>query len=226
VGPVKGADAPRSDPHADAVPVRFLRAYETQAAGWDAEFARVATRFADRLQCRRGCSMCCSQMFPISLLEAAVIRRAVLQLPPDRRERLETAARTYLEEARRRGLMPDPDQDAVLPRTGERLPCPALEGDACTLYDARPLICRKWGIPVFDPAKPDRLHACELNFRNGESIETAGLLEPQRALLDDWAAIKADLRATLPGWRTTTIAEAIVTDHSTRGRAATAEGAG
>jgi Fe-S-cluster containining protein len=206
------ADPLVPDAAPDGTPARFYRAYETQAMAWDAEFARVAGRFADRMQCRRGCSSCCSQMFPISLLEAAVVGAAVMQLPARDRERLQAAARAYLSEARRRGLMTAPDDETVLPRTGERLTCPALQDDACTLYGARPLICRKWGIPVFDPAKPDRLHACELNFRNGEAIDSAGLVAPQRALLDDWAAVKAGLRAMTPDWRSTTVAEAILTD--------------
>lgn len=200
-------------PADEGAPATFYRSYAAQAAAWDAEFARVAGRFAGRMQCRKGCSACCSQMFPISLIEGAVVSRAVQQLPPERRERLRDAARAYLEEARRRGLVFEDGQDAMLPRTGERLPCPALQDDACTLYESRPLICRKWGIPVFDPARPDRLHACELNFRSGEALDATGLVEPQRALLDAWGAVKDRLRRARPDdRRTTTVAEAIVAD--------------
>jgi uncharacterized protein len=142
------------------------RDYDAHAAAWDAEFRRVHDRFAAQMQCRRGCSMCCSQMFSISSLEAAVIAQAVAALPDAAREHLRARARRYLDEATRAGIVDTGGAEpSVSPRPGVRLPCPALEDDACTLYGARPIICRKWGIPVFDPSKPDRLHACELNFR-------------------------------------------------------------
>jgi uncharacterized protein len=193
--------------------LKFYRAYEVQAAAWDAEFARVSARFADRMQCRKGCSQCCSQMFSISSIEAGAVARAVAELPPAERERIREAAWHYLAEARRQGLTTsqDGDEDTVAPRTGARLVCPALRNDACAIYAARPLICRKWGIPIFDPSKPDRLHACELNFRSGESLDAADLVAPQRALLEEWARIKDDFRDSLhlPASKTT-VAEAIV----------------
>jgi Fe-S-cluster containining protein len=196
------------------VPARFYRAFERQARAWDAEFSRVSARFADRMQCRNGCSACCSQMFPISLIEGAVLWRAVARLPDDRRVALRAAAHAYLAEARRLGLADSDADDTVVPRPGPRLPCPALQGDSCSLYEARPLICRKWGIPVVDPRAPDRLHACALNFRDGEALEAGDLVAPQRALLEAWAEVRADARGRLPEWRTTTIAEALVTDFS------------
>ncbi len=193
--------------------LRFYRAYEAQAAAWDAEFARVSTRFADRMQCRKGCSTCCSQMFSISLLEAGAIARAVEALPPAERARVREAACHYLAEARRQGLTTaeEGDEETVAPRTGARLACPALLDDACAIYTARPLICRKWGIPVFDPSRPDRLHACELNFHAGESVDAVDLVAPQQTLLEEWARVKDEMRDALHlPIRKTTVAEAIV----------------
>jgi Fe-S-cluster containining protein len=166
--------------------VVWLRRYEEHAAEWDHEFRTEAARFGDRIQCRRGCSMCCSQMFAILPLEAARIARLVSALPPRDRERLQARARAYLEAARRMGLRGPGPQDPIRPRTGVRIPCPALEGDACAIYEARPLICRKWGIPVYDPARPDQLQACELNFTPGEAIPVGSLPERHTELLARW----------------------------------------
>jgi len=189
-----------------------FQAFEEHLADVDAEFARVAARFSDRMQCRKGCSMCCSQMFSISLVEAAFIARAVKGLPDDERQRLQGAAREYLAQAPRQ-----PKQDAegdgqetVLPRPGLRLTCPALKDDSCSIYSARPIICHKWGIPVFNPVKPLELQACELNFRPGEAIDVDGLLEPQVALLEDWVELKNRFNSS---GKTATVAEALLFDY-------------
>jgi hypothetical protein len=93
------------------------------------------------------------------------------------------------------------------------LACPALVGDACSIYEARPIICRKWGIPIFNPAKPAELQACELNFKPGEEVEIEGLIEPQVALLEEWVELKGLAKRSLglPQTRST-VAEAILDD--------------
>jgi hypothetical protein len=76
------------------------------------------------------------------------------------------------------------------------------------------LICRKWGIPLFNPKRPTELQACELNFRPGEEIDIEGLLEPQVALLEDWVELKGRARRALKHPKmTATVAEAIVFDY-------------
>lgn len=190
---------------------RIFQLYERHAAEWDAEFGRVREEYASRMQCHRGCSMCCSQMFSISALEAAAIAERVAELPESVRERLRRRAAAYVEQAAALGLTSGGEpHESVTPRTGVRLPCPALEDDACSIYSARPLICRKWGIPVFDPSKPDRLHACELNFQAGEMVDARELVRRQAALLEGWVALKEEASALLGEGRRTTIAEAIL----------------
>jgi Fe-S-cluster containining protein len=198
--------------------LKLYRSYEEHAADVEAEFRRVAARFSDRMQCRRGCSMCCGQMFAISAIEAAYVSRAVKALPAPRREALRGAARDYVAAAARLGVARtgDDGEDSVAPRPGVRLTCPALVDDACSIYEARPLICRRWGIPLFDPRRPEALHACELNFRPGEEIDAGGLLDPQVALLETWVALKARVRDELGQPRIrTTVAEAILNDYDT-----------
>lgn len=191
---------------------RIIPLFEEHAAQWEAEFRRVRDQFADRMQCRRGCSMCCSQMFSISALEAAVIARHAADMPEPEREQIREAARAYVSSATRLGLGGTAGSDESLtPRTGVRLPCPALRDDACSIYEARPLICRKWGIPVYDPSKPDRLHACELNFHSGETVDARDIVARQTTLLERWVAVKEEAAEQLPvPSRTCTVAEAIL----------------
>ena len=188
--------------------------FQAHAAEWDAEFRRLYDRFAGQMQCRRGCSMCCSQMFSISTLEAFAIAEGVAALPGAERERLRAAARAYLEQAAALGVTAgSTGTESVTPRVGVRLPCPALDNDACSIYGARPIICRKWGIPVFDPSKPDRLHACELNFRAGDALPAGDIVTRQAALLEGWVALKDEARERMPPQpRTFTVAEAILAD--------------
>ena len=193
---------------------RVLERYEEHVSAVDSEFSRVYQVFAERMQCRRGCSMCCSQTFSISLLEAAYISRAVKAMPETERTRLRAAARKYVAAAKTllAGVESD-ESEAITPRPGVRLPCPALDGDACSIYGARPIICRKWGIPIFNPRKPAELQACELNFKPGEAVDMEGILEPQIALLEEWVELKGLAQRTLKHRQaTTTVAEAILSD--------------
>src|SRR5687768_12064050 len=107
---------------------QIFSAYERHVSSVDAEFQRVYQNFGERLQCRRGCSMCCSQMFSISFVEAAYISKAVRAMPEAERERLISAARQYVTDART--LIGDnedaEDSEALVPRPGLRLACPAL----------------------------------------------------------------------------------------------------
>jgi Fe-S-cluster containining protein len=200
-----------SDPQASKAAV--FRDYERHLAAVDGEFRRVYTRFAERMQCHRGCSMCCSQMFSISVIEAAYISRAVKAMPEGDRCSLRLAAADYISNARRLTHEDDSDEETFTPKPGLRLPCPALKDDACSIYAARPIICRKWGIPIFNPKKPMELQACELNFQAGEEIDIGGLLESQVELLNEWVQLKGRARENFDksGARTT-IAEAILND--------------
>lgn len=186
--------------------------YERHLAAVDREFRRVSGKFAERMHCGRGCSMCCSQMFSISAIEAAYISRAVKEMPEDERRRLRDAAAEYVDKARQLTGAVD-DDEGFVPRPGVRLPCPALKDDACSIYKVRPIICHKWGIPIFNPSKPMELQACELNFQPGEEVETEGLLEPQVELLEDWVELKQRTKDSFPDTEVrTTIAEAILND--------------
>src|SRR5213592_3946040 len=163
------------------------------AADWEAEFARNQRQYGEKIHCRKGCSDCCGQMFQITELEAAHISRAVKELSPEARVRMKQRAREYLPQ--REALLEKrdvPDAWGSLPPPGLRLPCPALEDGACRIYSHRPLICRKYGIPLYNPRKPEQLFACELNFQAGEEIEAEELIQIQTGIHDRWARANAE----------------------------------
>ena len=166
--------------------------YKALAAAWEAEFERNRQLHGERIQCRSGCDACCSQLFQITEIEAAVVSRGVRLLEPGLRARIQARAAAYLPERARlvaqHGLI---EGWGSLPPEGTRLACPALEHGACQIYDHRPLICRKFGVPLWNPDWPGRLHACELNFKEGEEIVDGQLIQIQTALHHDWKAAQA-----------------------------------
>ncbi len=102
-------------------------------------------------------------------------------------------ARPYLE-ARRRlvAAKGEPEAWGSLPPAGTRLACPALEDGVCQIYEFRPLICRKFGIPLYNPEKPGRVFACELNFKTGDEIFDPQLIQIQTGIHERWKQVQAD----------------------------------
>src|SRR5574341_1016824 len=166
----------------------FLTRYAEVGEQVAAEFHRNLAIHGDRIHCRRGCTQCCYQLFQITEIEAAVISRALRQMPEAERADLRARARDYLpqreEIMRRHGMI---EAWGRLPPEGTRLACPALSGDgACRIYQHRPLIGRKFGIPLYNPQKPGRVFACELNFSPGEEIEDNQLVQIQTGIYENW----------------------------------------
>ena len=156
-----------------------MEAEYLQIAGLvEAEFARNKARFGDRMRCGLGCTDCCHHLFDVDTLEAQRIAAYVAGLPNPEQEKLWARARLYQQ------------QHSKL--EGRRLACAALTPEgACAIYPARPLVCRKFGMPIYDPRQPGRLKACELNFLPGEEIDSEGIVERQTEIHQHWEALKA-----------------------------------
>ena len=163
------------------------------ATSWEEEFARNKRLHGARIQCRPGCSDCCHHLFQITEFEAALVSAGVKKLSDEKRLAMEGRARQY--QVDREKLLATrhvPDAWGSLPPAGLRLPCPALEDGVCGIYDHRPVICRKYGIPLYNPQKPERLFACELNFKPGEEISDPHLVQIHTALYNDAINVQSD----------------------------------
>ncbi len=167
--------------------------YRNLTTAWEAEFARNRRLHGERIHCRAGCSDCCHQLFQITEPEAAVIGEGMKALDPAVADRIRSRARQYVVD--REALVSrqgEPEAWGSLPPAGSRLACPALEGGVCQIYSHRPLICRKFGVPLWNPDRPGRVYACELNFRDGESIEDPELIQIQTELHGQWKSLQAE----------------------------------
>jgi Fe-S-cluster containining protein len=186
----------------------------------EGEFDRNFKLYPGQMQCRKGCFLCCSQMFRITLIDAAFVSRAVKRLDSETRKRMQEMARQYTkkkeelvcEKAKNMNLDCESDEISTL---GLRLPCPALsENGDCGIYESRPLVCRKFGMPIYDPKKPDELQTCELNFREIKEIDADELIKNQMRIYNYWMELKTEVNETLnPERRAATVAEAILFDY-------------
>ncbi len=117
----------------------------------DEKFNETSAKHRAEMLCGNGCHGCCQPKISVFKIERDNIRRYLMAQP----NRIEDIAR--LEEE-------NPFQDSR---------CKFLDAEgSCMIYDARPLICRSHGAPVFIPASSDRQEAvydvCPLNFRESD----------------------------------------------------------
>ena len=107
---------------------------------------RLHTHYAQHLVCRAGCSGCCHHHLSVFKIEANAIAEAVAALPEEMRQRVTEQARQMT------------DDEAVA--------CPLLVNDRCSIYAARPIICRTQGLPLLLEAEngTPEVDFCPLNF--------------------------------------------------------------
>ena len=152
----------------------------------DQGVAPVVERHRAHIQCRAGCSDCCHQTFRVSELEGELLREGLAAAPQEVRAGIVERAAAWTPDARQ--------------------PCPVLSpGGTCLLYEHRPRICRKYGIPLWHPDRPHEVRTCPLNFRGVTDIDAELVLEPQVVWAEDWIALRKEL--ALGPRRDRTIAE-------------------
>jgi len=156
----------------------------------DAEFRRNSRLHKRRMKCCAGCTDCCHQLFSISELEAGRVSQAVKEFEPLQRKEVSVRAERYVTERetilRQHGYV---ESAGNLPKPHLRLACPLLENGHCLIYEDRPLLCRKIGMPLVHPTDSTRVAACELNFRPGETFEDPRLVPIQTSIQQDWVAL-------------------------------------
>jgi Fe-S-cluster containining protein len=108
-----------------------------------------SVRRGEVVSCSMGCGACCRQVVPISRAEAHHIRALVDGMPEPRRTEIRKRfadAVTRLEAA---GMLRDVRALDTAPELHPRyfalgIPCPFLEDESCSIYSARPLVCREY----------------------------------------------------------------------------------
>lgn len=116
--------------------------------------AAVAETSGRTVSCRAGCGACCRQLVPISQAEARALVRLVAAMPDPRRARIRRRFEAALKALDASGLLADIDaaresESGVVGDLGmryfrQRIACPFLEDDSCSIHPDRPLTCRQY----------------------------------------------------------------------------------
>jgi Fe-S-cluster containining protein len=120
------------------------------------------------ISCKAGCGACCRQMVPLSIFEAEAIAAWIQSLPDARRQELERRFDEALRKFAASGLINRMVEEDWLAKTEsarqltmeylyQRVPCPFLEDESCSIHPFRPLICREYLVTsppehCYDPA--------------------------------------------------------------------------
>ena len=137
----------------------------------DTDVEPVVQRYRAHIECANGCSDCCRQTFRVSHLEGAYLREGIAALPDDMRADILDRASRY-----------SPDK---------RHACPILsDAGSCRMYGHRPRICRKYGIPLWNPQRPDRVDTCPKNFGDVHDIDAALIVDPQARWAQAWIDVR------------------------------------
>ncbi len=150
--------------------------------------APVVARHRAHVQCRAGCSDCCHQSFRVADLEGDYLAEGLASLGEGDRADILARARAW--------------------RPDARMPCPVLsEAGECRLYEHRPRICRKYGIPLWHPDRPHEVRTCPKNFIGVVDIDAGAILEPQAEWARDWIRLHDECGLGPVGQPGRTIAE-------------------
>lgn len=146
-----------------------------------AQSRQAAVREGRHVTCREGCGACCRQLVPLTTAEARAMVAALGSLPHHRQQVLKSrfeSAMSALEEA---GLVeavwsamsgaPGSTRRLGLSYFELGIPCPFLEEEKCSIYEARPMACREY--LVTSPAEE-----C-LTLKGVERVPVPGRLLPQ-----------------------------------------------
>ena len=149
----------------------------------DEKVSAFYQKYGEHMQCKRGCSACCENaLFRIRLVEAQAIWEAYQNAPIG----TQTAILNNI----------------AAPKEGHENDCPILIDGACSLYQARPALCRAYGSLI---RLNGDISTCKLNFN--EAPKKAALevleIEPFYDLLDElsqriWAASPSAGQSSAP----------------------------
>ena len=126
--------------------MKSIQLYKSLIEKLDAHEAKLLSKYSEFISCEKGCSSCCilESVFPV---DAYVIYNAVASGEIDR-------------------------QSLIFEQTPGR--CVFLKDGLCSVYSARPVICRTHGYPVLVEGKAD---FCPENFKDLNSIDSDYILD-------------------------------------------------
>jgi Fe-S-cluster containining protein len=171
------------------------------------------------LSCKAGCGVCCCQLVPLAPAEAFYMVERLLTLPEAERQSILERFRANEARLAETGLLgqinslgaTDDQNRVACAYMEQRLPCPFLVDQSCSIHAWRPIACREYNVtssPLLctDPFRND-VAAIKLHRRMSEGLarfcaQAAGLplgLVPMPRLFAYYEAHKEASTRTWPG---------------------------
>jgi len=124
----------------------------------DSQIAGVASQLSQigrTISCRAGCGACCRQMVALSIFEAEALTNWIRSLPEARQQELERRFDEALRKFAASGFIDRLINEDWLAETEsarqmaveylhQRIPCPFLQNESCSIHPIRPLVCREY----------------------------------------------------------------------------------
>jgi Fe-S-cluster containining protein len=108
-----------------------------------------------QVSCRAGCGACCSQLVPISEIEARNLAKVISRMPAKRRKEIKRRFKSVMRSLEENHLTERLQDAWLLEKDIDReelaleyfhlnTPCPFLEKESCSIHPDRPLSCREF----------------------------------------------------------------------------------
>jgi Fe-S-cluster containining protein len=160
----------------DGVP-SAMEVYDRFLRDLDAWFRSVRVKYGDRMQCGKGCTLCCRGLFDVTIPDALRVADGLSKLDSSlRRDALCRSVSLHAEILQAAPKLQAPyllhemsveEIDSLADRF-EGIRCPFLgSGDACLIYAYRPMACILEGVPMVDARDGLFDDWCSLNFTSG-----------------------------------------------------------
>ena len=131
----------------------MITRYRTYLEFLDKELAKMFEAQKPFIKCKEGCAYCCKEgEYPISELEYINLMLCFNDLPDEIKDKINENIADLLEKER-----------------SKMYPCPFLVDDRCTVYKARAIICRTFGLISYNDKGKKRMPFCvnlNLNYAN------------------------------------------------------------
>ncbi|WP_432735697.1 YkgJ family cysteine cluster protein [Maridesulfovibrio sp. FT414] len=178
--------------------------YEALVAEVDKAFNKISEQTDDGIKCGKGCSDCCHALFDLTLIEAIYVNhkfndkyrgmeRSEIMHRADVADRQVHKIKRRAYKASQAGT---PASEILKEVSMARVRCPLLKDEnLCALYEARPLTCRIYGVPMNIGGQA---HSCQKSgFAPGKAYPTINMDTLQSKLMELSEELAASINSRL-----------------------------
>lgn len=134
-------------------PKRMLPIFQSMSNSFVDMSVQAENTLGRKISCQKGCTACCYQLIPVSEIEAYRIADLVEAMPEPRRSQIKQKFENACDRIRETGLLESLEEcpstwqeleKLVMEYFYEKIPCPFLENDSCSIYQDRPMVCSEY----------------------------------------------------------------------------------